>query len=184
MPYCLQCGHLAEHKIPAGDCRPRLVCPACDYIHYENPKVINGCLLTHDDKVLLCRRAIEPRHGYWTLPAGFMELGETMLDGGNRECMEEAEAQGEGLALYCLYDIPNIGQIHAMFIGSLKDGHYGVGEESLECALFGEDDIPWHDLAFENVRQTLKFFFDDRRAGHGLGNFPLHQRVLLSSKHS
>ena len=182
MPYCLQCGHLADHKIPAGDTRPRIVCPSCDYIHYENPKVINGCLLTHEDKVLLCRRAIEPRYGYWTLPAGFMELGETMLEGGNRECMEEAAAEGEGLALYCLYDIPNIGQIHAMYIGSLKDGKYGVGEESLECGLFSEDEIPWDDLAFENVRQTLTFFFADRKAGHKLGDFPLHQTVLASKQ--
>ena len=112
MPYCLQCGHLAETKIPPMDSLPRIVCPSCGYIHYENPKVINGCLLIHQDKVLLCRRAIEPRHGYWTLPAGFMELGETMKDGGNRECFEEAEAIGSGLELYCLYDIPDIGQIH------------------------------------------------------------------------
>lgn len=183
MPYCLQCGHKAETKIPAGDSRPRLVCPACDYIHYENPKVINGCVLVHDDKVLLCRRAIEPRLGFWTLPAGFMELGETMKDGGNRECLEEADATGEGLELYCLYDIPDIGQIHVMFIGALKDGKFGVGEESLECALFSEDEIPWEELAFLNVIETLKHYFADRKNGATLGNFPIHQQVIVKDVH-
>ena len=183
MPYCLQCGHLAETKIPPMDSRPRIVCPSCGYIHYENPKVINGCLLIHEDRVLLCRRAIEPRHGYWTLPAGFMELGETMKDGGNRECFEEAEAIGSALELYCLYDIPDIGQIHVMFIGSLKDGKFGVGIESLECALFAEEDIPWEDLAFQNVIETLQHYFADRKAGATLGNFPIHQQVIVKDVH-
>ncbi|OBX83781.1 NUDIX hydrolase [Moraxella atlantae] len=178
MAYCMQCGHAADRVIPAGDTRPRLVCPACGYIHYDNPKVINGCVLVHDNKILLCRRAIEPRRGFWTLPAGFMELGETMRDGGNRECMEEAEAQGENLQLYCLYDIPSIGQIHVMFLGTLKNGQFGVGEESLECALFAEQDIPWDDLAFQNVIETLRFYFADRQAGATLGKFPLHQKTI------
>lgn len=182
MSYCLQCGHEAQMMIPAGDTRPRLVCPNCGYIHYENPKVINGCVLIHDDKVLLCRRAIAPRAGYWTLPAGFMELGETMKEGGNRECGEEALAVGQNLDLYCLYDIPNIGQIHVMFIGDLKDGAFGVGEESLECALFSEEDIPWDELAFQNVIETLTYYFADRKAGHTIGNFPIHQRVLIRDK--
>ncbi len=174
MPYCLQCGHLAEKRIPEGDNRPRIVCPNCHYIHYENPKLICGCVLVHEDKVLLCRRAIEPRYGYWTLPAGFMEIGETMAQGGNRECWEEAFAKGENLQLYCLYDIPELGQVHVMFIGQLKDGTFQASEESLECALFGEDDIPWQDLAFENIIHTLKFYFADRKNHH----FPIHQLTL------
>ncbi|MGD4786466.1 NUDIX hydrolase, partial [Xanthomonas citri pv. citri] len=113
----------------------------------------------------------------------FMELGETMKDGGNRECFEEAEAIGSALELYCLYDIPDIGQIHVMFIGSLKDGKFGVGIESLECALFAEEDIPWEDLAFQNVIETLQHYFADRKAGATLGNFPIHQQVIVKDVH-
>lgn len=174
MPYCLTCGYPTEQKIPTGDSRPRLVCNNCGHIHYENPKLICGCILTHQNKILLCRRAITPRYGYWTLPAGFMELGETMAEGGNRECWEEAQASGEDLQLYCLYDIPSIGQIHAIFLGKLKDGAFGVGEESLECALFDEQEIPWNHLAFENITKTLQIYFNDRKAG----KFPIHQITL------
>lgn len=174
MPYCLQCGHQAEHKIPPMDSRPRLVCGHCGYIHYENPKVICGAVLEYQGKILLCRRAIEPRLGYWTLPAGFMEIGETMRQGANRECFEEAEANGQNLQLYCLYDIPSIGQIHVMYRGQLLNGTFGVGEESLECALFDEQDIPWDELAFENVVQTLQHYFMDRRNGQ----FPIHEITL------
>lgn len=178
MPYCMQCGHQAERTIPEGDTRPRLVCPACGYIHYDNPKIIGGCILTHqvgnEDKVLLCRRAIEPRHGYWTLPAGFMEIGETMQDGANRECWEEAQAVGTDLKLYCLFDIPQIGQIHTLYLGKVENGKFGVGEESLECALFSEDDIPWDKLAFQSGIQALKYYFADRKTG----KFPLHEMTL------
>lgn len=182
MPFCLKCGHQAQHAIPAGDSRPRIVCPNCGYIHYENPRMINGCLLFDGDKVLLCRRAIEPRYGFWTLPAGFMELGETMAEGANRECMEEADACGENLQLYCLYDLPELGDIHAFFVANLKDGKFGVGEESLECALFAEDEIPYDELAFDTVTQTLKHYFHDKKQGATLGNFPLHQHVIYKRK--
>lgn len=181
MPFCLKCGHQAEYAIPQGDSRERIVCPSCHYIHYENPKMINGCVLAHGDKVLLCRRAIEPRYGFWTLPAGFMEIGETMAEGANRECMEEAQATGENLQLYCLYDIPELGDIHAFFVGELKNGAFGVGEESLECALFTEDEIDFNNLAFETVSRTLKHYFNDKKAGVKLGNFPLRQETIYKN---
>lgn len=174
MPYCMQCGHEAQRIIPEGDIRPRLVCPACGYIHYDNPKLVCGCILIHDDKVLLCRRAIEPRYGYWTLPAGFMEIGETMQDGGNRECWEEAEAAGKDLQLFAMIEVPYIGQIHVMYLGHLADGKFGVGSESLECALFSEDEIPWDALAFESGIRTLRHYFADKKAG----NFTLHLEAL------
>lgn len=173
--YCMQCGHEAQHSIPEGDTRPRLVCPSCHYIHYDNPKLVCGCLLVHDNKILLCRRAIEPQYGKWTLPAGFMELGESMQDGGNRESLEEAEAVGENLQLFAILEIPHIGQIHVMYLGKLANGAYGVGTESLECALFSEHEIPWDELAFESVIRTLKYYFSDRKTGE----FPLHSAVLL-----
>lgn len=169
MPYCMVCGTLAENRVPEGDSHLRLVCPRCHHIHYENPKVICGALLTQGDKVLLCRRAIEPRYGLWTLPAGFMELRETMEEGALRESWEEAEAIGQLEGLYCSYDLPDIGQIYMLFRGELErqeDGRwFGVGSESLECALFDEADIPWTELAFLSVKRTLEHYFADRRTG-------------------
>ncbi len=174
MAFCMRCGAVAESSIPPNDSRQHIVCTQCDFIHYENPKVICGLLATWQDKVLLCRRAIEPRYGLWTLPAGFMEIGETMAEGANRECQEEAEGEGVEPQLYCLYDLPHIGQIYALYRGELKDGLFGAGSESLECALFAESDIPWDDLAFRAIQQTLKHFFHDRRTGV----FPIHHEMI------
>lgn len=170
MSYCLNCGAKAELAIPEGDTKERIVCPSCGYIHYENPKIICGSLVTHDDKVLLCRRAIEPRYGYWTLPAGFMEIGETVAEGAARETQEEAEAVVLNQSLYCMYNIPQIGQVYMLYRGELENGVYGVGSESLECALFDEADIPWDDIAFPSIKKTLRYFFEDRKTG----DFPLH----------
>lgn len=178
MPYCMQCGHEAHRTIPEGDTRPRLVCPACDFIHYDNPKLVCGCILIHEDKVLLCRRAIEPQYGKWTLPAGFMEIGESMQAGGNRECWEEAEATGDNLTLFAMIEVPHIGQVHVMYLGDLQNGQFGVGIESLECALFHEDEIPWNELAFESGIRTLKYYFADKQAGQ----FRLHSDILSSGK--
>lgn len=182
MAYCLQCGHAAERKIPEGDHNLRLVCPNCDYIHYENPKVICGALVVHEDKVLLCRRAIEPRYGYWTLPAGFMEIGETVAEGAARETIEEAAATAIEPHLYCIYDIPDIGQIYMLYLTTLKDGQFGVGPESLECALFTEDEIPWDDLAFEAVRRTLRHYFADRQQHSDHSSFAIHQEYIGKDK--
>ncbi|WP_261870350.1 NUDIX hydrolase [Psychrobacter sp. JCM 18901] len=175
MRYCLQCGHEAERKIPSTDNMPRLVCPNCHYIHYENPKVICGSLVVHEDRVLLCRRAIEPQYGLWTIPAGFMENGETMAEGAARESYEEADAIVLNPHLYCIYDLPDIGQIYSIYLADLKDGAYGIGSESLDCALFSEEDIPWDTLAFEAIRRTLKSYFADRKQFDELSDFPIHQ---------
>lgn len=198
MAYCLQCGHEAELKIPEGDHNPRIVCPNCNYIHYENPKVICGALVLHEvdgvAKVLLCRRAIEPRYGYWTLPAGFMEIGETIAEGAARETVEEADAIMQSPHLYCIYDIPDIGQIYMLYLATLQEGKFGIGPESLECALFDEADIPWDDIAFEAVRRTLKHYFKDRQTAlvqplesdselvSRFSDFPLHQEYIGKDK--
>ncbi len=186
MPFCLQCGSPAHETIPAGDSKQRIVCPACGYIHYENPKMICGALVRHQDKILLCRRAIEPRYGKWTLPAGFMEIGESMMEGALRETIEEAAASATDAKLYCLFDLPFLGQIHAMYLSNLSaDGRYGVGVESLECTLLGEDELPWDGLAFRTIRITLERYLADKQAiiDKGLdpddfSHYPLHQIVL------
>lgn len=186
MPYCLHCGSPAQETIPAGDSKVRIVCPACGYIHYENPKLICGALVRHNEQILICRRAIEPQYGKWTLPAGFMEIGETMLEGAMRETIEEAAAVAKDAHLYCLFDIPYLGQVHAMYLSNLsEDGRFGVGVESLECRLVSEDDIPWDDLAFRTIRMTLAHFLADKKSiiDQGLdpndyANYPLHQITL------
>lgn len=164
MAFCQNCGHSAQYLIPKGDNRSRLVCPACGYIHYDNPKIICGALVQHEGKVLLCQRAIEPQYGLWTLPAGFMEIGETMAEGAVRETLEEAEAVAIHPKLYCMYDLPDIGQIYVLYLAQLQDGLFGAGSESLQCGLFDEADIPWDKLAFEAVRRTLRHYFADRSA--------------------
>ena len=174
MSFCVACGHQTEAKIPVGDHKSRLVCTHCGNIHYENPKVICGALALWDDKVLLCRRAIEPRYGLWTLPAGYMELFETMEQGAARETREEAEAEVEIEQLYCMYNIPRIGQIYVLFKAHLKQGLFGAGEESIECRLFEEHEIPWTELAFPSVEQTLRHYFSDRKTGL----FPTHLETL------
>lgn len=174
MSFCIECGAKTVQTIPDGDDKPRAVCLACGYIHYENPKVICGALVTWQDKVLLCRRAIEPKYGLWTLPAGYMELNETMEEGAIRETMEEASAKINVQQLYCLYDIPHIGQIYSLFKAELKDGSFGIGPETLESHLFTEEDIPWDLIAFPSVKQTLIHFFHDRKTHH----YPLHLETI------
>lgn len=179
MPYCLQCGHQAEHKIPDGDNRPRIVCNHCGYIHYQNPTIICGMLAIHENKVLLCKRAIEPQYGLWTLPAGFMEIGETVEQGALRETLEEAEATANNLHLYCMYDIPTIGQVYMLYIANLHEGTFGAGIESLECALFSEEEIPWDKIAFDSSARTLRHYFADRKKYASLQAFPLHHEAIL-----
>ncbi len=162
----MECGSGALHKrIPEGDNRDRFVCSDCETIHYQNPKVVAGCLMYHGSKVLLARRSIEPRHGFWTLPAGFMELGESAIDGAARECHEEALATPVDPSLYAVFSLPRVGQVYLMYQGQLAEGRYGVGEESSDVALFEEEEIPWDHLAFPIVQRTLTRFFADRAHG-------------------
>lgn len=152
-------------RVPAGDTRPRFVCAACKTIHYENPKIVAGCIPEWQDKVLLCRRAIEPRHGLWTLPAGFMENDETTIEAAARETLEEAQARVAISGLYALFNLPHINQVYVMFRAQLLDLNFGPGSESLEVALFDEHEIPWDELAFAVVRETLQLYYADRRQG-------------------
>lgn len=186
MPYCMQCGTAAAYTIPKADTRQRLVCSACGFVYYDNPKLICGALVCHQDQILLCRRAIEPRYGYWTLPAGFMEIGETMQQAALRETLEEAAAIATQARLYCVFDIAYLGQVHMMYLSHLNaDGKFGVGEESLECRLFAFDQIPWADLAFDTIKQTLERYLADRQQlvcqgknPHDFSHYPMHQIVL------
>ena len=152
-----------EKRVPDGDNRERLVCGRCEFIHYQNPNIVAGCLATWEGKVLLCRRAIEPRLGYWTLPAGFMENGETVEQAAARETLEEACARVRNLSIYTLIDVPHISQVHIFYRAELVDLDFAAGPESLEVQLFDEADIPWSELAFRTVGRTLECFFADRR---------------------
>ena len=154
-----------EKRIPEGDNRERLICARCEFIHYQNPKIVAGCILEWRDRILLCRRAIEPRHGLWTLPAGFMENGESAVAAAAREALEEAHAVGENLTLYGLYSLTHVSQVYLMFRGHLKDGYASPGHESLEVGLYAEDEIPWDRIAFTVVHETLRQYFAERRTG-------------------
>jgi len=166
MNFCSQCGARVSLKVPAGDALPRFVCDACATIHYQNPKLIVGCIPEWEDRILLCRRAIEPRRGLWTLPAGFMENGETTMAGAARETLEEANARVNVMQLFAVYNIPHISQVYVLFRARLLDLDYSAGEESLEVRLFTEQEVPWDEIAFATVRNTLTHYFDDRRHGH------------------
>lgn len=176
MNFCGNCGFETIDKVPLGDHQTRNVCPKCNTIHYVNPKVICGALALWENKVLLCRRAIEPRYGLWTLPAGYMELFETMEQGSARETREEAEAEIDIEQLYCMYNIPRIGQIYVLFKANIIEGKFGAGDETIESRLFAEDEIPWNDLAFPSVERTLRHYFEDRKTNH----FPTHLETLGS----
>ena len=164
MKFCSHCGATVARKIPAGDSLPRYVCDACSTIHYQNPRMIVGCVPVWEDKILLCKRAIEPRHGLWTVPAGFMENGETLGAGAARETLEEACARVDIGMLYAVYNIPHVNQVYLLFLavamGAILATH--AGEESLETRLFSEDEIPWDQIAFATVRNTLTHYFSDR----------------------
>lgn len=165
MKFCSDCGASVSRKIPAGDNRPRWVCDACGTIHYQNPKLVVGCIPEWEDRILLCRRAIEPRHGFWTVPAGFMENGETTAAGAARETLEEANARVDNLTLYAVYNIPHIDQVYMLFRATLLDLDFHPGEETLETRLVAESDVPWNDLAFITVRNTLRHYYADRQRG-------------------
>ncbi|GAA5173130.1 MULTISPECIES: NUDIX hydrolase [Halomonadaceae] len=169
MNFCSHCGQPVRFAIPEGDDRPRYLCDTCGTIHYQNPRIVAGTLPVRDERVLLCRRAIAPRHGYWTLPAGFMENAETTREAATRETREEACAEVELQDLYTLINLPHIDQVYMIFRAELTGG-FAAGPESLEVAMFAEHEIPWDALAFPTIERTLRHYFSDRRQG----DFPLH----------
>ena len=166
MKFCTNCGSTVILQIPVGDDRERFVCSSCDLIHYTNPRVIVGCLPIYEGRVLLCKRAIEPRKNYWTLPAGFMENGETSVQGAARETWEEARGRVSNVDLYRIFDVPYISQIYMFYLCDLDNGEHAAGPESLETNLYGEHDVPWDTIAFPVVSETLRGYFSDAASGH------------------
>ncbi len=173
--HCKNCGGAVIYRVPDdGDTRQRAVCPACQTIHYENPLNVVGTVAHLGDRVLLCKRNIEPRWGKWTLPAGFMELGETTAEGAARETDEEAGAQFEMEDLFTVISVPRVGQVHLFYRARLLNELFQPGHETIEARLFSESDIPWDELAFRTVKETLICYFSDRRRG----NFGVHNLAI------
>ena len=165
--HCRECGAAVTYRLPDdGDTRARAICPACNTIHYENPLMVVGTVPVLGERVLLCKRNIEPRWGKWTLPAGFMELGETAEQGAARETDEEAGALITMGPLFSLLSVPQVGQVHIFYLATVLSERFDPGHETLEARLFAEDEIPWDEIAFRTVKHTLEQFFADRRAGH------------------
>ena len=163
--HCRACGTLVDYRIPSDDNRERAVCSECGTVHYENPLNVVGTLPVWQDRVLLCKRNIEPRYGLWTLPAGFMEVGETTEAGALRETDEEAGARVELQGLFTLLNVVHVSQVHFFYRARLLDINFSPGPETIEARLFLEDEVPWEQLAFRTVRETLHRYFEDRRRG-------------------
>jgi ADP-ribose pyrophosphatase YjhB (NUDIX family) len=165
MKFCSNCGNPVTLRVPAGDNLPRHVCDACGTIHYQNPRMVVGCIVEWQDRVLLCKRAIEPRLGFWTVPAGYMENGETAFAGATRETLEEANARVEIASLYAFYNIPHISQVYLLFRARLLDPAVSPGAETQEVRLCAESEIPWDQIAFASVRNALARYYEDRKRG-------------------
>jgi len=165
MKFCSDCAHPVSLEIPPGDHLPRHVCPACGAIHYQNPRIIAGCIPERDDKILICRRAIEPRYGFWTLPAGFMENGEAVEQGAAREAQEEALADVQIGTLMAVVNVLHSNQVHMLFRAKLNNLDFGAGSESLEVKLIHPSEIPWADIAFGSIRFALERYIEDRTRG-------------------
>jgi ADP-ribose pyrophosphatase YjhB (NUDIX family) len=178
MKFCSDCGAPVALKVPAGDTLPRHVCGACGTIHYSNPKMVIGCIPEWEDKILLCKRAIEPRRGYWTPPAGFMENAETTSEAALRETLEEASARVEIGDLFSMLSVPQVNQVHLFFRARLLDLDFAPGTESLEVALFDEAEIPWKEIAFRTISTTLRYYYEDRK----LGRYGCHIGAILPPK--
>jgi ADP-ribose pyrophosphatase YjhB (NUDIX family) len=163
--HCKACGGEAPYSIPPDDNRERAICKVCGTIHYENPLNVVGTVPVWNDRVLLCRRNIEPRYGLWTLPAGFMELGETTAEGAVRETVEEAGARIDLQGLFTVLNVVRVGQVHLFYRATLRDTDFAPGPETIEAQLFREDEVPWDELAFRTVRETLLRYFEDRKRG-------------------
>ena len=178
MKYCAECGSATENKIPEGDNRPRDCCTVCDLIHYTNPKIICGTIPVRGESVLLCKRAIEPRYGKWTLPGGFMENGETVSQGAFRETLEETNTEVEMEELYAIFNVPQINQVYMLYLAKVVADDYSSTSESLDVKFFTENEIPWDDLAFPFVPKVLKNFFSDLEKG----DFPLSTHTIERRK--
>jgi ADP-ribose pyrophosphatase YjhB (NUDIX family) len=165
MKFCPECGEPVEQRVPDGDTLPRHVCTACSAIHYHNPKIVVGCVPEYDGRILLCKRAIEPRLGYWTIPAGFMENNETLQQGAARESWEEALARVEIGSMLAIVHVLHADQVHVMFRATLPAPEFGVGSESLEVGLYEPAEIPWPEIAFPSVRFALERYLADRDRG-------------------
>jgi ADP-ribose pyrophosphatase YjhB (NUDIX family) len=174
MKFCSACGAAVERRVPAGEDRERWVCPACGTIHYENPRMVVGCIVEDEGRVLLCKRAIEPRYGYWTLPAGFLELGESTVQGAVRETLEEAGARVQVTAPYAHFDIPQIGQAYVFYRARMLAPEFYAGSESLEVKLVQHAEIPWDELAFPSVRVALQLHTEDAERGR----YRMHHGVI------
>jgi ADP-ribose pyrophosphatase YjhB (NUDIX family) len=165
MKFCPDCAAPVALRVPEGDHRPRLVCTACGHIHYQNPRIVAGAVAEWQGRILLCKRAIEPRLGFWTVPAGFLENGESVAAGAARETAEEALAEVEVGSLLAVVNVLPSQQVHMFFRARLRDGRHGAGEESLATMLCDEADVPWPEIAFTSVRFALERYFEDRRVG-------------------
>jgi ADP-ribose/FAD diphosphatase len=190
MKFCSACAAPVASRVPSGEDRERFVCTECGMIHYQNPRMVVGCIIEEQGQILLCKRAIEPRHGYWTVPAGFLELGESTVQGAIRETYEEANARVQVIAPYAHFDIPYIGQAYIFYRARLITPEFGPGSESLEVKLVPPEEIPWDALAFQVVRVSLEFFTEDFRRGayrmhHGIisrdasGRYALLEHLAL-----
>lgn len=178
MKYCSECGAPVGLRTPKGDHLPRYVCDACGTIHYQNPLLVVGCVPEHEGRILLCRRAIDPRRGYWTVPAGFMENDETLQQGAARESYEEAQAVVEVGSLLAVAHVLHAHQVHVFFRARLPEARYGAGEESLEVALVAAADIPWEEIAFRSTEFALRHYLADRAAGREPHHFTTIDRRL------
>lgn len=178
MNFCSHCGAPVTVRVPSGDTLPRHVCDQCGTIHYQNPKLVVGAIPEWEDRILLCRRAIEPRYGLWTLPAGFMENDETTAQAAQRETLEEARARIEIGELYSLINVSHINQVHLFYRARLLDLDFAPGQESLEVALFDESSIPWDEMAFRSISLTLRYYYADRQSGR----FQFHSDDIVFQK--
>ena len=181
MRYCSSCGSTVSRRVPTGDDHERYVCDACNTIHYQNPLIVVGCVVEKDGKILLCKRAIEPRFGYWTVPAGFMELGETLAQGAARETLEEACADVDIGRLFASVDVIDAGQVHFFFTATLA-GDFRAGAETLEAELVAPADIPWDDIAFRSVDFALRKYLEDNGADNGVHHHEVRRSKLVEGK--
>jgi ADP-ribose pyrophosphatase YjhB (NUDIX family) len=165
MKFCSNCASPVARRTPPGDNLPRWVCEHCGTIHYQNPLMVVGTVPEHGGRILLCRRAIEPRYGYWTLPAGFMENDESVAQAALRETLEEAGARIELQAPFSMISVPRVNQVHVFYRARVLDLDFRPGEESLDVALYDEAAIPWDEIAFRTVATTLRLWLADRASG-------------------